>query len=178
MIKTTKNRAKYILTLLVLACGPNLFGATITNTVGGFGLPWSGGKQMYLLEGSVDLSEVTVASNDTVQVINIPANCKVLSVQYTVDTATSTNNVVTFDVGDGSDADGWIADASSTNTALGWVDSTLALVFTGTNVVTATGYTEGKLYKADDTIDLHFDDNPGSTGVIKVSAFVVPVTRD
>lgn len=166
-----------LMVLVALALGLDLFGATITNTVGGAGLPWAGGKQMYLLEGELDLSDVTVGSNDTVQVVNIPENCKVFSVQYTVDTATSTNNVVTFDVGDGTDPDGWISNASSTNTAVGWVESTLALTFSGTNVVTVTGYTEGKLYTVDDTIDLHFDNNPGSTGVIKVSALVAPVTR-
>lgn len=163
--------------------------ATITNTVGGYGFPWNGSGEAYLFKAkTLDLSAVTVGSNDTVQVIKIPANSKVLAVQYRVTDATSTNNAVTFDIGDASDADGWASNVSTTNEA-GWITSELAYTVTQergavvygsvtntllTNVTVATtGYTAGKMYTENGTINLHFDNDPGASGQIDVTAIVI-----
>lgn len=163
----------------------SLHAATITNLTGGAGFPYTPSGEAYLLMGKqLDLSSTSVGSNDTVQVINIPADCKVLCVQYKVTTVAT--NDVTFDVGDGSDPDGYASNISATNAA-GWATSQLAYTTTSVTLtnttdgwtntvvtgVSSTGYTDGELYTTADTVDLHFDDDPGDTGVIDTSAVVV-----
>ncbi len=156
MKKTNKFNA---LLMVVLVCGLFAMGATHDLTVGGYALSGTDGGQCYKIKAAtLDLSVTTIASNDVVQVINIPANCIVLSVQHEV--VTVATNAVTFDVGDGADPNGYTDGVSTTN-ALGLATSGLSA---------ALG---GKCYTANDTIDLTFDDAPGSVGTIDVTAIVI-----
>jgi len=176
MKKGIQFKAAALLMLLVTVmsvCGLSALADTINNTVGGFGFPYNAGGQAFLLKAkTLDLSVLTVASNDTVQVINIPAGSRVLGVQYRLTTATATNKVTTFDIGDGANAAGWASNVSSTNEA-GWQASGFAASAATNGVITVTGYSAGKFYAADDTIDVHFDGDPGSSGKIDVTAVVI-----
>lgn len=172
-MKKSSNGFIVVLMMFVMFGIMSVFSATLTNTVGGFGFPHNASGQAYLLQAkTLDLSTLSVASNDTVKVINIPANSMVLSVQYRVSEATSTNNAVTFDVGDAANAAGYASNISTTNAA-GWQASNFAATAATTGVVTVTGYTAGKFYAANDTINVHFDDNPGTSGKIDVTAIVI-----
>lgn len=152
--------------------------ASITNTVGGFGFPANASGQAYLLTAkTLDLSATTVALSNSVAMINIPAGSRVLGVQYKVTTSTSTNNITTFDVGDDANASGWASNVASTNGA-GWQASAFSATC-GTNggALTVTGYSAGKFYAADDTIDLRFDGTPGTIGAVDMSAIVIRAVK-
>jgi hypothetical protein len=236
-----KSLMKFMAALMALfvLSGVMAFGATTDLTVGGYGLPVKGSGQAYLLKAPrLDLSATAVASNDTVNLISIPAGCKVLAVQYEVVTAAT--NDVTFDVGDADNASGYFSNVSATNEA-GLVTTEVAYTLTSSDVeyissntvtsadvpyvmsntfadivydsdgsatmvtqtvavaetigtqtvvsavspvmstqtvvtaVATTGYSAGKLYTEQTSIGLHFDDAPGSTGVIDVTVILVNV---
>jgi hypothetical protein len=146
--------------------------------------------RLAVLERTVTCSTVPMATSDVYQLFDVPENTLVLAVSWEV---TTTNNVTaTFDIGDGSDPDGFIDGASADAVAAGC--SAIALTpttstityLTDTNgtlgtttVVTATaftGYTEGKYYEATDTIDLTA--RAGLTNlVLKVRAVCVQLER-
>lgn len=150
--------------LIALLIGLLAFGATIDATVGGAGFPANGAGQCYVVKSAtLDLSATAVASNDVVQLIPVPANAVVLSVQY--DVVTAATNAVTFDLGDDANAAGYVSNISATNAA-GWVSSGLSATLAG------------KLYTADNTIDAHFDGAPGSTGAIRITAVMIRAVKE
>ena len=115
--------------------------------------------------------EGNVTSGDTLALINIPANTfvwKVAVVKYTAEGATQT-----VGIGDGSATSGFITgcDLNSTTTEI----SSLTLSEAAPNTV--SGYTDGKLYTAADTIDAIFN-NTADTADFEVIAFCMKVKAD
>lgn len=125
----------------------------------------SGGS--YLIEATVDFTEhSTFSTNDVLQVLTVPAGVFVENVGYSVETVE--DNTLTFDVGDGSDTDGYIDGADGET--LGYGISAFA-VQAATNA-TVVGYTSGKLYTAADTIDVLLN-NDADTGKIVIKAWCI-----
>ena len=94
-----------------------------------------------------DTGDVNVEAQEASAIFNIPANTFVLDVFSNVDTAFTA--LVTLDIGDGDDPDGWLATAkvapqSAVSTGL----------YKRTTEATAEAYAGGKLYAAADTIDI------------------------
>ena len=94
-----------------------------------------------------DTGDVNVEAQEASAIFNIPANTFVLDVFSNVDTAFTA--LVTLDIGDGDDPDGWLATAKV---------APQSAVSTGlvkrTTEATAEAYAGGKLYAAADTIDI------------------------
>lgn len=132
--------------------------ATYDLTQGGAGaVPGHQPPAAVFIEGIVDLSKVNAgagaAQNDVLQVLHVPANTEILGVFYQV--AAKSANAGTFNLGDGADADRYVAAAAAN--ALG------------------DGYGAVRnFYTAADTIDLvQTAVLTVSTGVIKVMALAV-----
>lgn len=191
------NKNKIISGLVLgLAGVAGAFGAsTYSNLVGdAYVLSQYENVGTFVVKGQVDLSDFStaVAPTDVIQVIRIPSNTYVFSVMYRVTTAltnaSSATNSVTLYVGDGADVDGWVWGVDATNRTYNFgTKAFTAGTLTGTNftgvVVTnaGVGYTSGKLYTADDTIDVWFSSslaNLGSKGIYDVRAVCVPVARE
>lgn len=124
----------------------------------------------YKLEKSIDFSATNYAQNDVLQLFDIPANSWVAFAQITVTTAEG--GTLTFDLGDGSDVDGFIDGANGNST--GTTGMALALTEGAPNTV--TGYSNGKLYTAADTIDLTVLGGAADTAVIEVVVLVFDVS--
>jgi hypothetical protein len=123
--------------------------ATVDLTGGGSGsLSYTKAGKHYVLEKTVDFSATSRLQNDVLQLFAIPAKTQVNKVQY--DVTTAEGGTLTFDIGDGSDVDGFIDGANGN--AVGSGVNTLALTEGAPNTV--TGYSNGKYYSAADTIDL------------------------
>jgi len=124
--------------------------------------------RLAVLERTVTCSTVPMATSDVYQLFDVPENTLVLAVSWDVTTANGV--AATFDIGDGSDPDGYIDGANANAVAAGCsaialtpttstitYDSDGSGTMATTTVVTATaftGYTEGKYYETTDTIDL------------------------
>lgn len=119
------------------------------NVTKGTGFPYSGGGQVFVLEGEYDSTKQPLAQNEVAQLINIPENTFVQKVFYKI--ATGQGASQTFELGDESDTDGYAA-AVDAQTAGGWVASSFTLADGTPNTV--VGYGAGKLYTGADTIDL------------------------
>lgn len=111
----------------------------------------------YLLETIVDFSSAgttTLAQNDILEAIAIPANCRVNHVKCEVLTVEGAAR--NYAIGDGSSTSGYIA--TTTANTLGSTHSALAGTLGGTGAagdpVVVTGYSAGKYYAAADTIDV------------------------
>lgn len=92
--------------------------AAYTNSLGDYG-PYSleGNNKVTVQKNILDLSDDTyasLASNDTIVVFKIESNTNVRSVFYRMQTV-STNTTFQFDIGDSSDADGWVINGRGTN---------------------------------------------------------------
>lgn len=96
----------------------------------------------YRVTAVVDFSKDNYAAADILQLINVPAKTRVLSVAYNVDVVEGA--VQTFDLGDGADPDGY-ADGFDGNDLAGGGDS---------DEIVAGFPAPGKYYAAADTIDL------------------------
>lgn len=145
---------------LFALCATPLFAATTDATPAGTGFGVAGESGVFTIQQTLDLSATSVASNDTVQVLDIPAGTVVLGVVVDIETATA--SATTIDAGDNAGAALYVSNKSSTN-----------LVETA-----AAATTVAKYYVSADTIDLHFDGAPGATGVIRTKAVVVPIRSD
>lgn len=113
----------------------------------GVGLPYQRAVT-YMLEREVNCATQNLANGDVAQVIDIPAGSLVRSVM--VEVSTAEGGAATIDVGDGSDANGFLAAVDVNATG----DTAMALALTEGAPNTVTGYSAGKYYAAADTIDV------------------------
>jgi len=111
-----------------------------------------------------------VVSGDTLSLLNIPADTFVERIAIIVETIE--DGTLTVDVGDGSGAAGFLDDANmeSLDTKI----TTLALTEATPNTV--TGYTNGKLYTAADTIDMLFN-NAADTVKFEIVALCIRLKK-
>jgi hypothetical protein len=107
-----------------------------------------------------------LASGDVLEVIPVPAKSLVMRVGYDVTTAEGAT--ATFDLGDGSDADGFLNDVDLNAVGSG----VMALALTEGTPNTITGYSNGKYYSAADTIDVTLNNNAINVAVVRVWALV------
>jgi hypothetical protein len=107
-----------------------------------------------------------LASGDVLEVIPVPAKSLVMRVGYDVTTAEGA--VATFDLGDGSDTDGYLNDVDLNTVASGVMALTLA---TGTPN-TVAGYSNGKYYSAADTIDVLLNSASVDAAKVRIWALV------
>lgn len=122
--------------------------ATTDKTANQSAKPTAGKRHAFVMENTIDCAASNLAQDDVAQLIDVKAGWLVERVLAEVETAEG--GVATFDVGDASDVDGFLdgVDANATGMSV----STLTLTEGAPNTV--TGYSAGKLYTADDTIDL------------------------
>jgi hypothetical protein len=107
-----------------------------------------------------------LASGDVVEIMPVPAKTLVLRVGYDVTTAEGAS--ATFDLGDGSDTDGYLNDISLNSVASGAMALTLAEAAPNT----VAGYTNGKYYSAADTIDMLLNNDGINAAKVRVWALV------
>ncbi len=107
-----------------------------------------------------------LASGDVLEVIPVPAKSLVMRVGYDVTTAEGAT--ATFDLGDGSDADGYLNDVDLNSVASG----VMALALTEGTPNTISGYSNGKYYSAADTIDITLNNNAINVAVVRLWALV------
>lgn len=130
----------------------------------------------YILESEVDfaLAANTLAQNDVLEAIAVPANCLVSRIQWEVTRVEGAAR--NFAIGDGSTTNGYITSTTANSLASGC--STFAGTLGGTGAagdpVTVTGYSSGKYYSTADTIDILAVTSGGlTTCKIKVKAHIV-----
>ena len=155
--------------------------ATYTNGIGynmgsTAGFPAKGLNRVSRMAVELDFVAITAArlaagatalgAGDILTVLSIPAKTKVLAAG--IDVTTAEGGTLTLDLGDGSDADGFL-DGVDGNTAASYSNS---LVLTEAAPNTVLGYSNGKYYSAADTIDL-VTVNAADTAVLTVWAVVV-----
>ena len=128
--------------------------ATVDATVGGTELAAKDAGEGFTLNATFDFAKTNQLSGDVIQVIALPADVRVLAVDVKVDTAEG--GTLTFEVGDGTDPNGWAAA----------VDGNVAAASQGTGALAASN--GGKLYLAADTIDITLNDNADGA---KISVF-------
>lgn len=139
--------------------------AEINLTADALSLAHAGRRGSFIREVTIDFAKNNAEASDVVQAIPVKAGERVDHV--VVEVLTAEGGVATANVGDGSDADGYLA-AVNLN-AVGLTD--MALTLTDGTPNTVAGYTNGKLYAADDTIDLV----PGANvdnAVVRVMALI------
>ena len=120
--------------------------ATIDETVGSTSLPAVDGAKSFTVQNYVDFDATSRDSGDVIQMLSIPAGTFVDVVVAEIETVEG--GTLTFDVGDGADANGW-HDAVDGN-VLGQTRGT------GQYSSTTDG---GKLYTTADTIDITLDND-------------------
>jgi hypothetical protein len=131
------------------------------------------GAKTTLLERTIDFAQVAayragagltaLASGDVYELFNLPAKTLVFRVGYDVTVAEGAT--ATFDLGDGSDTDGYLNDISLNSVASGVM--TLALTDASPGV-TVTAYSGGKYYSSADTIDMVLNNNSIDVAVVRV----------
>jgi hypothetical protein len=128
------------------------------HTVGGtVGYPHTASGGTYLMSRTLDFSSssTTGTSGDVYLLLNIPSNTYVKAVGY--GWTTGEDSTLTVDIGDGADPDGWVDGA---NVLTGQVESAISgITFLHVNTNTLVGYSNGKLYTANDTLDLKLNNN-------------------
>jgi len=141
--------------------------ATITDwaTVARASIPVDALNKVYVLSNRIDFSEVNTAASDVVQALTIPAGTMVIDVMTKLITAEG--GVLTAEVGDGDDPNGWDASVDL-NTTVG----TLTKSVEGTDARKAANAT-GYYYSAADTIDLTMSANAADAAVIDVFALCI-----
>ncbi len=143
--------------------------ATIDLTVGGTTVIDSANLvKAYTVKRTVDCNAsnaggVERTAADTLQLINVPANHMALVVAYEIEVIEG--DTCTFDIGDGSDPDGYHdgIDAEST----GGAANSLVMAEAAPNTV--VGYSGGKYYAAADTIDLLLNNNAVGTKITVIA---------
>jgi hypothetical protein len=106
-----------------------------------------------------------IGAGDGVEAIRIPAKSLVMAVG--MDVVTAEGGTLTVDIGDGTDADGWL-DGVNANTVASYCSA--AALAEGTPN-TFVGYGAGKYYSAADTIDV-ITVNAADAAVVRVWALV------
>lgn len=115
-------------------------------------------NQICVITNRIDFSEHNAAASDTVQVLKVLNGDVVLDWLCTVATAEGTAS--TCSVGDASDDDGY--------------DTTMDTNAAGNyRMVVGDGYSAGRVYAADDTIDLYLSAVALDTCVLYVQAHVM-----
>ena len=140
--------------------------ATWTITGGGNTGHSADGKKVRVISEIVDFSEFTIATNDVIQVIELPANSLVLYAGLDVLTADGAGNSGTLSLGDGADVDRYVA----ASTATAGIETTRARAGDSSLGTTSIGYA---YYAAADTIDL-----VNATGSINAKVRVFAVVAD
>jgi hypothetical protein len=143
-----------------------------TSSTKGSGSKAAGFPAQVVFEGVFDATKRDLAQNDTVAVIDIPANTLIQGVQWEVETVEGAAR--NFAIGDGSDTDGFVT-TTSANTATSGATA-LAGTLGGTGAaadpVVVTGYSAGKYYSAADTLDILAVTSGGlTTTKIRVKAY-------
>lgn len=105
-------------------------------------------------------------ADDVLNVIDVPINTWVPAVFLEV-TTVSTSTSLTYDVGDGDDANGFIDSIDATS--VGWSTNFLTTEYS----LAASG---GKVYSAADTIDVQLADATSGSGVFVLTAVMVDVS--
>lgn len=154
--------------------------ATYTNGIGynmgsTAGFPAKGLNRVSRMAVELDFAAITAArlaagatalgAADILTVLSIPAKTKVLAAG--IDVTVAEGGTLTLDLGDGSDADGYL-DGVDGNTVASYAN---ALVMVEAAPNTILGYSNGKYYSAADTIDL-VTVNAADTAVVTVWALV------
>lgn len=121
--------------------------ATVDKTAGAVHVH-AGARGISKIERTIDFARDPVSASDVVQALNVYAGWYVHRVFLEV--ITPEGSAGNTDVGDGADPDGYLVDADIN--AAGFTAQALTLTEGTPNTV--AGYTNGKLYAADDTIDL------------------------
>lgn len=131
-------------------------GAEVTNTTGSFEFSASAANKTFVVPGSVDLTAVTVSSNDTIVVIDIPSNTVLDALQYAV--AVTNGSALTFDIGDSNSTTQFVG-AASANTL------TPALVTVNANT--------RRLYTANDGVRVRVSGAAPTGATINVKARLI-----
>jgi hypothetical protein len=121
-------------------------------------IPASGLNKAYVIKKQLDFSDTNVLAADVVQALQIPAGTMVLNVY--VEVVTAEGGTCTATVGDGAGASSWDASTDLNATA-----GTVTAGISGTDAYALTG----KVYTAEDTIDLTMGHNTDAA-VINVFA--------
>lgn len=155
--------------------------ATITDSLGfdkgSAGFHAAGLTKVSRVEVTLDFAKIAtarsaagaaaVASGDVIEAIPLPAKSFVLAVGYDVTTAEGAS--ATFDLGDGSDTDGYLNDISLNSVASG----AMALALTEGTPNTIAGYSNGKYYSAADTIDVLVNSASVDAAKVRIWALVM-----
>jgi hypothetical protein len=155
--------------------------ATITDSLGfnkgSAGFHAAGLTKVHRVEVELDFAAIAaarsaagaaaLASGDVIEAMPLPAKSFVLAVGYDVTTAEGAS--ATFDLGDGSDADGYLNDISLNSVASGAM--ALALAEAAPNTV--AGYSNGKYYAAADTIDVTLNSASVDAATVRIWALVM-----
>lgn len=133
--------------------------AVTTNmTSGGYAYPTDAQGKTYVLANTIDFATHALASNDTINVLNVPADTVVNFVEYKVLTTNDASS--TFNIGDAASASRWkaSADANTKGAVLG----------------TATPY----LYTTVTNINININaTTPATKGTVRVRAFCTDVSK-
>lgn len=156
----------YSAIVAALFVASSLFAADIDNRAGTTGYSWKDASRTFVLENTLDLSANTALTNQVYNLIQITAPAFVQAVYWSVTEAAGASTL--FEIGDGSDTDGFVASTSLTNVTSGF--SLPSYSSNGSNTV---GYSSGKYYSANDTIDLKSVGNIPTDGTIVVKVIVV-----
>jgi len=139
--------------------------STIDKTNQQVGGVHGGARNLVVISNIINFNDNSVSAADVVQALAIGAGDVIL--RTTVNVTTVEGAVLTFDLGDGTDPNGYM-DGVDGNVS-GITGSELTLVEAAPNTISA--YSGGKLYTVADTIDVVMN-NDASTGIVKVSALV------
>ena len=104
-----------------------------------------------------------LAATDVIKAITVKAGEMVIGCSAKIITACSA--AMTATIGDGDDPDGYVTSVSLNGTAGTVTSTTGALLQSGT---TPFAITQGKVYSADDTIDLVLGGTAANNGVVEV----------
>ena len=104
-----------------------------------------------------------LAATDVIQAITVKAGEMVIGCSAKIITACSA--AMTATIGDGDDADGYVTSVSLNGTAGTVTSTTGALLQSGASTYAIT---QGKVYSADDTIDLVLGGTAANNGVVEV----------
>ena len=104
-----------------------------------------------------------LAATDVIKAVTVKAGEMVIGCSAKIITACSA--AMTATIGDGDDADGYVTSVSLNGTAGTVTSTTGALLQSGT---TPFAITQGKVYSAEDTIDLVLGGTAANNGVVEV----------
>ena len=117
-------------------------------TQGSGNFPFQDMSKHFAVEATLDCSKQNMVASDVAEMLNIPAQTLVSRVYWQVLTAEGAT--LTFDVGDGAGATGFLSGKNGNSVANG----ISALALTAGSPNTVTGYTGGKYYDTADTLDI------------------------